>query len=261
MNVKYDFNEKTVLIAGGGTGMGKATALLMAESGANVMIADFNKELGEALVKQINDQYPDHAAFVYCDVRNKENCFNAVKETIDKFGRIDYSANVVGISGKVGAGAFHELDDQDYDNVMATNVNGHRWLMQAEIREMIKQGGTGYSIVEVMSVQGFIGQIGAHQYSTSKHAMVGMVKSVGAEYASKGIRINGIAPGTTATEFVKSVYEKNGWPWTNKTDRLPRGTMLEPSELAHAIAWLFSEGASGMNATTFAVDGGLLAVK
>lgn len=260
MNVKYDFSGKTALVVGGGTGIGKATALLLAESGANVMVADINADLGKTVIDEIKAN-GGIAEFVICDIRNKESAFNAVAETVKTFGRIDFGANVAGIAGKVGGAAFHELEDGDYENVMAINVDGHRWLLQAEITEMVKQGGEGYSIVEVTSVQGFIGQIGAHQYSASKHAMVGMVKSVGAEYASKGIRVNGIAPGTTATEFVKDAYKKLGWEFSNKTDRLPRGTMLEPVELAHAIAWLFSDGASAMNGTTFAVDGGLLAVK
>lgn len=260
MNVKYDFSEKVALVVGGGSGMGRETSLLLASSHAKVMVADFNKEAAEEVVRIINNNGGE-ASYVYCDIRNKESVFNCVQATIDTYGRIDYGANVVGIAGKTSGVTFHEADDKDFENVMDTNVTGHRWLMQAEISQMKKQGGEGYSIVEVASVQGLIGQIGAHQYSTSKHAILGMVKSVGAEYASQGIRVNGIAPGTTATGFVKNAFKENGWEFTNKTDRLPRGTMLEAEELAQAIVWLFSDGSSGVCASTVTIDGGMMAVK
>ncbi|MGN1345095.1 MAG: SDR family NAD(P)-dependent oxidoreductase, partial [Traorella sp.] len=190
MNVTYDFSGKTVLVVGAGTGMGKATSLLLANSGANVMVADFNEELGKQVVNEIKGN-GGNAAFVYCDVRDKDCAFRAVKETVDTFGRIDYAANVVGITGDSQMKPFYERSDEDLKNVMDTNVTGHWWLLQAETEQMVKQGGEGYSIVEVVSIQGLVAnKMGVHAYTTSKHAAMGLVKSVGIEFADKGIRIN-----------------------------------------------------------------------
>ncbi len=259
-NVKYDFTDKVAVVVGGADGMGKATTQMLAESGAKVLIADFNQEKGKTFAAELRNQGYT-AEFTYCDARNRESDFAVIDKAVELWGRIDYCANVVGISGKNLAGAFYDHEDANFDNVMMTNVNGHRWLLQAETRQMTKQGGDGYAIVEVASMQGLVGTAGASEYTASKHAMVGMVKALGAEFAKQGIRINAIAPVATATGFVKGAYEQMGVEFTNKTDRVPRGYMLEPEECANAIMWLLSDGASAINATTIQVDGGASSVR
>lgn len=260
MNVKYDFSEKVVLVVGGADGMGKATSELLGASGAKVMIADFNEQKGIETAKELkNKGYV--VDFTLVDVRKKENVFNAVDRTVEVFGRLDYAANIVGISGKIENKPFHEREDSLYDNVMDTNVRGHWWLIQAESKQMLAQGGDGYAIVEVASIQGFVSAPHAEAYTVSKHATVGLVKAAGADFAKSGIRVNGIAPVATATTFVKNAYQQLGIAFTTQTDRVPRGTMLEPEECAQAIVWLLSDGASGLNATTIAVDGGTLSIK
>lgn len=260
MNVTYNFSDKVALVVGGASGMGKATSTMLAEAGAKVMIADFNDELGMQVVRELSDSGAN-IAYTHCDCREKEDCFSAVDATVARFGRIDYAANVVGISGKIDGNLLVEQDDKNWDNVFATNVDGHRWLLQAEISHMLDQGGEGYSIVEVASMQGFVANPLSPAYTASKHALVGLIKAVGAEYAAKGIRVNGIAPVATMTPFVTEALKQAGMEVTNKTDRVPRGTMLEPEECAAAIMWLLSDGASAMNATTINVDGGALGVK
>lgn len=126
---------------------------------------------------------------------------------------------------------------------------------------MIKQGGEGYSIMEVASMQGLVGTPGGAEYTASKHAMVGMVKSLGGEFAKQGIRINAIAPVATATQFVKSAYDQMGVEFSNKTDRVPCGYMLEPEECVNVIVWLMSDGATAINATTVPVDDGASSIR
>lgn len=259
MNVRYDFTGKTALVVGGAGGMGSATVKLLANSGANVMIADHNVEHGQALADELS-QAGKPVKFIQVDVTNKADIQRTVAETVKAFGRLDYAANVVGISGKMEKTPFYEREDSEYERVMNTNVRGHWWLIQAETEQMRKQGGNGYAIVEVSSIQGFIASPNAEAYTVSKHATVGLVKAAGADFAKLGIRINGIAPVATATGFVKKAYKEMGISFTNKTNRVPRGTMLEPEECAQPIVWLMSEGASGLNATTIAVDGGTLAI-
>lgn len=260
MNVKYDFSGKTVLVVGGADGMGRATSELLGESGANVMIADFDETKGKVTVADLQEK-GYKAEFVLVDVRKKEDVFNAVDKTVETFGRLDYAANVVGIAGKIDETLFFDREDSLYDNVMDTNVRGHWWLLQAETKQMLKQGGEGYSIVEVTSMQGFVAAPHAEAYTVSKHAAVGLVKAAGADFAKSGIRVNGIAPVATATSFAKNAVKQMGMEFSNRTDRVPRGTMLEPEECANAIVWLLSDGSTGLNATTIAVDGGALSIK
>ncbi len=179
----------------------------MAESEAKVLIADFNEESGKKVVDEIRAK-GGTADFTFCDIRKKEDDFAAVDKAVELYGRLDYAANVVGISGKIQKCPFYEQSDEDFDNVIDTNVTGHRSLLQAETKQMIAQGGEGYSIVEVVSIQGFIGNAYQQAYTASKHAMVGLVKTVGAHYAKQGSRINGIAPVATFTDFVKTAV-----PW------------------------------------------------
>lgn len=259
MNVSYDFSGKTVLVVGGAGGMGQATVKLLADSNANVMIADHNQENGQKLATELQ-KAGKSVAFVPVDVTDKQDVYHAISATVDRFGRLDHAANVVGIPGKMEQTPFYQREDSIYNQVMDTNVRGHWWLMQAETEQMTKQGGTGYSIVEVASIQGFIASPNAEAYTASKHATVGLVKAVGADFAKQGIRVNGIAPVATATNFVKQAYADMGMKFTNQTDRVPRGTMLEPEECAQPIVWLMSDGASGLDATTIAVDGGTLAI-
>lgn len=261
MNVTYDFSGKTALVVGGASGMGLATAKLLSKSGASVMVADFNREQGKKVVDELNDA-GGSAAFAFCDVRDRDGVFSLIDETVEKFGRLDYAANVVGISGNAEQMPFYERPDKDYDNVMDTNMRGHWWLCQAETKQMTEQDGDGYAIVEVASIQGLVASgYGLHAYTASKHAAVGMIKSLGVEFAPKGIRINGIAPVATATPFVINAMKEAGMEYTNKTDRNPRGTLLEPEECANAIVWLISEGSSGVMATTIPVDAGATAFK
>lgn len=260
MNVKYDFTGKVVIVAGGADGMGLATSQLLASSGANVLVADFNEEKGQKVAEVLRSKGYS-AEFVLTDVRNKESVFAMVDKAVELWGHVDYAANVVGISGKPSQNPYYEKEDDDYNNVLDTNLRGHWWLTQAEIKQMVKQGGEGYSIVEVASIQGLIGSAYGPAYTASKHAVVGLVKSLGSEFAKQGIRINGIAPVATATPFIKDYYKQIGLEFTNKTDRVPRGTMLEPEECAQAIVWLLSDGASAMNATIIAVDGGATSIK
>ena len=260
MNVKYDFTDKVALIVGGADGMGKATAYLMAESGAKVLVADYSEEKGKNVVADLKEKGYT-AEFVLTDIRNKDSVFAMVDKAVELWGRIDYAANVAGVFGRADGLPFYKKADDDYENVINTNLRGHWWLLQAETEQMVKQGGEGYSIVEVSSVQGLIGSPSGPQYTAAKHAIVGLVKSLGAEFAKQGIRINGIAPVETATDLIKGFYTQMAGSFSKETKRVPRGTMLEPEECAHAIVWLLSDGASSMNCTTIAVDGGATSTK
>lgn len=260
MNIHYDFTDKVALVVGGADGMGLATSELLAASGAKVIVADFNEKKGQRVVKELQEK-GYQATFILTDIRDKKSVFGLISKTVALWGHIDYAANVAGIFGKADGAKFYEKSDEDYDDVMDTNLRGHWWLLQAQTEQMVKQGGSGYAIVEVSSIQGLIGTASGAAYTAAKHAVVGLVKSLGAEFATQGIRINGIAPVATATPLIKSHWEQLGHEFSNKTDRVPRGTMLEPEECAHAIVWLLSDGASAMNATTIAVDGGATAIR
>ena len=258
MNVNYNFEGKVAIVVGGADGIGLETSKILAEAGAKVLISDFNKEKGEQAAKELKDQgYV--AEFCFTDIRSKDSIFGMVDKAVELWGRIDYAANVAGIFSK--SGPFLEHSDESYDNVVTTNLTGHWWLLQAQIKQMLAQGGEGYAIVEVASIQGLIASPGGPDYTAAKHGVVGLVKALGGEFAKNGIRINGIAPVATATALVKKHYEQLGIEFDNRTDRVPRGTMLEPEECAHSIVWLLSDGASAINAITLPVDGGATSIK
>ena len=260
MNVAYDFTGKSVLVAGGAAGIGYAVTDLLGESGANILIADYNEEVGHKALAEFKAK-GYNVAFIRCDVRKKEEVFASVAKTVELYGRIDYAANVCGISGGKGGVPFHEYDDDFRDNVLNTNLKGHWWLLQAELGQMVKQGGEGYAIVEVSSIQAFMASVYQGAYATSKHAVTGMIKAVAAEYGTQGIRINGYAPTMVLIPMMEQMHGER-----LKTDEAalcgnPRGTILRPWECAQAIVWLLSDGASSINALTLLGDCGCTGIR
>lgn len=262
--VKYDFGGKTVFLAGGADGIGKATAELLGESGANVFIADYNEEHGLKTVSVLKEKGYS-VDFIRCDVRSKEEVVAAVAKAVDVFGRIDYAANVCGISDHKQNPPipFHEWKDEWRDNVIETNVKGHWHLLQAELAQMMKQGGGGYSIVEVTSIQAVQSSAGNGAYSTSKHAVTGMMKTVAAEYVKQGVRINAFAPALVMTPMMEKLFGDKIAAGADPATYCgnPRGTVLTPEECAQSIVWLLSDASSPINAHTLLADCGQTAIR
>jgi len=252
--VYYEFKDKIVLVTGGNSGIGKSVAFAFARYGANVIIVGRDSKKGEAVVSEAtNNKWK--MEFIFADISNHEDVRNMTDKIVKKYGHIDIAFNNAGIDCSVAKVA--DIDTQNWDKIINTNVNGTFYCMKYELMEMLKAGvGT---IVNNVSVSGHKGYPGAQGYVASKHAVAGLTKGAAMEYANMNIRINGISPGmirtpmTETTDDKKEEYEK----WVNKIE--PIGRFGEPEEVAETVLWLCSSKASFVTGHILAVDGGILA--
>ena len=246
------FENKVVLITGGSTGIGNATATAYAKAGAKVVIADVNVNAGEAAVQGFQEQGHD-AAFIQTNVTESKDVEQMVQFTLEKYGRLDIACNNAGIEGELIP--MLEYSEEMFDQVMAVNVRGVWLCMKYQVPAMLQQGGG--AIVNIASVAGVLGVPKMGVYVGSKHAVIGLTKSAALEYVRANIRINAVCPSIIATEMAErgfagtpDLYEK--LKAVNPTKRLG-----QPQEVAAAILWLSSDAASYVNGHSLMVDGGL----
>lgn len=190
---------KTAIITGGGSGFGRETALKLAERGANISIVDLSEENGEETVKLCKDKGTD-AIFVEADVSKLEDVKNYVTRTLEYFGKIDLFFNNAGVSGS-GVRTL-ECSEDEFEQIVDVNLKGAFYGLKYVANEMLKTGGG--SIVNTASLGGVVGMPTLGAYSATKHAIIGLTKTIAGEYGRENIRINAIAPGTNETSMVKA---------------------------------------------------------
>ncbi len=252
--IRYDYSGRVALVIGGTSGIGLATARAFARAGASVTVAARGREAGQATCASL-EATGTKALFVQTDIADDASVARAVEQTVERFGRLDYATNIAGAGGDM---APLESASQDvWDSVMATNARGTWLAMRHEIPAMLVAGGG--AIVNMSSIYGLAGRPAHHAYVASKHAIIGMTRSVALEYASRGIRVNAICAGVTRTPsmqqaelFVPEVVQ-------SLVAQHPMGRMASEEEVAAAVLWLCSEGAGYVTGTPLAVDGGYLA--
>ncbi len=246
------FDGKVALITGASSGIGKETALLFAKHGAKVVAAARRREEGEATVKEIIAAGGE-AIFVQTDVSDEKQIEKLVDETVKTFGRLDYAFNNAGIEGHPGI-MVHDQTEQEFDTVFDINVKGVLLSMKHQIRAMQKNGGG--AIVNNSSVAGLLGMPGASVYIASKHAVNGLTKAAAVEYASQNIRINAVCPAVIQTDMVDRFF--GGKPEIKEamTKAHPIGRIGQPKEIAEAVLFLCSDGASFIVGHCLPVDGG-----
>ena len=245
---------KTVVITGGGSGIGQATALAFAKEGATVAVADIDSEGGEKTVRMISET-GGSAVFLHCDVTKAGEVEAMVQKTVNAFGGLDYAFNNAGIAGLKSP--IVDYDEDVWTQVLNVNLTGVWLCMKYEIPQMLKQGKG--AIVNTASAAGFVGTAGASAYTATKHGVVGLTKTVALEYAKAGIRVNAVCPGAIRTAMVERLMAE--YPEMEKfyLDAHPVGRIGTMDEVAGAVVWLCSDLASFVTGHAMAIDGGLTA--
>ncbi|WP_206212394.1 SDR family NAD(P)-dependent oxidoreductase [Wenzhouxiangella sp. XN79A] len=250
-----DMSNKVALITGASSGIGRATAELFAEKGSRVALAARRQAELDSLVADIEAR-GGQAIAIKTDVSVSADVERMVSHTIDAFGRLDYAVNNAGIEGRFAG--ITELSEADWDQVLGINLKGTFLGMQHQARAMLAAGNGG-AIVNVGSVNSFLGFATGAAYCTSKHGLIGLTTSVSAELASQGIRVNLVCPGIVDTpmhqrlrqDIGDEVYDQGVLPSVH----LERAG--QPEEIAQAIVFLCSDEASYITGSTLTPDGGL----
>jgi len=244
---------KVVLITGGTSGIGRAAAVAYGKHGAKVVVSGRREAEGAETVKQVRAAGGE-ALFVKSDMAVKKDVFGLIDTVVKKFGRLDIAFNNAGVEAP--ASAFHEATDEGYDLVFNVNVKGLWWSMQAEIKQMLAQGGG--SIINTSSIAGLIGFPNYATYTATKHAVIGFTKTAALEYAKKGIRVNAVAPGAIYTEMIERFAPDKGTQ-DYLASMHPIGRIGKSQEVGDAVVWLSSDEASFITGQTLPIDGGFTA--
>jgi NAD(P)-dependent dehydrogenase (short-subunit alcohol dehydrogenase family) len=249
-----DMKDKVALVTGASSGIGRATALAFARRGARVAVAARREDALMALAADI-ESHGGTATFIRTDVADAGDVERMVAHTVETFGRLDFAVNNAGIEGQLAG--ITELSETDWDQVLDVNLKGTFLSMKYESRAML-DAGHGGAIVNVGSVNSFLGYPTGAAYVASKHGLVGLTSSVSAELAPQGIRVNIVCPGMIETPMHHRIRGLIGDAVYDEV-LLPQVHLRragQPEEIAAAILFLCSPEASYITGTTLTPDGG-----
>lgn len=243
--------DGVVFITGGENGLGKGIAKAFAEEGAKVVVFGIDEANGQQVVSELN-QITEGAMFIEGNVMSNDDLATAMSVVKETYGKLDFAVNNAGITGELKP--FMATDEDQYDKVMGVNVKGVFLAMQNEIKMMLENGSG--KIVNVSSEAGFIGIENFSTYIASKHAVNGLTKTVAMEFATKGININAIAPGTMRTPLVEAFAQED-------QDKLasirPINRLIDVENVAAQTVFLCSEYSNDTVGAVFSMDGGYTA--
>src|SRR5215471_10861507 len=244
-----NLKDKVGIVTGGGTGIGRATALAMAKAGAVVVIGNRDAAKGEEVVTLIREA-GDRAAFQKTDVSKPADVKALVDKSVAEFGRLDLAFNNAGIDGEQVP--LHEQDIDKAGVLFDVNIKGVFFSMKYEIDQMLKTGGG--CIVNTSSIFGLNGYPGWSLYVATKHAVAGMTKAAALDYAKQNIRVNAVGPGPVETPLLA---KGTGGDPHSYAAFVPMGRIGQPDEIADAVVWLLSDEARYITGHTLPVDGGV----
>lgn len=248
------FTGKVAIVTGGSSGIGRTTAIAFAREGAKVVIASRRLEEGEETVKLVKEAGSD-GFFIRTDVAKAADVSAMVEKTIERYGRLDYAFNNAGV--EQAPTPLVDQTEESFEQIVNINIKGVWLSMKYEIPQMLKNGGG--AIVNMSSVGGVIGVPGVSIYVASKHAVLGLTKSVALEYANSGIRINAVNPGAIETDMFERFVEDSPQLRQQMMAMHPIGRTGKPEEIASAVVWLCSDGASFVTGQSITLDGGFTA--
>jgi NAD(P)-dependent dehydrogenase (short-subunit alcohol dehydrogenase family) len=249
-----EFEDRVAFVTGGGNGIGRAAALLFAERGARVAIADYDRKAGEDTAQQIIANGGE-AIFVYGDITDHDAVRRMVDEAVEKLRGLDCAFNNAGITHPKD----QDWDDDAFQQTLDINVTAVMQCMKHELRYMLPQ--RRGAIVNTSSIGGMVSSATPSMpaYTASKHAVIGLTKTVALTHARNGIRVNAIMPGVTLTNMVRGVLELGPEVRAQLENWSPIGRLAKAEEIAEAALWLCSDRASYVTGHALAVDGGILA--
>jgi NAD(P)-dependent dehydrogenase (short-subunit alcohol dehydrogenase family) len=254
MNPTYGFAGMVAFVTGASSGMGLATAKAFAGAGAAVALVDINETAVKAAAEDLHAA--GHSALaIRCDVADEDSVAAAVRATVDVFDRLDMAFNNAGIQVPPSDAA--DEPAEVFDRVNAINLRGVWTCMKHELAQMRNQGSG--AIVNCSSLGGLVGLPGRAAYHASKHGVLGLTRSAALQYAPRGIRINAVCPGTIATPMVTDMIDKNELDVAEAIANQPINRLGEPDEIAAAVLWLCSPGASFIVGVALPIDGGYTA--
>jgi NAD(P)-dependent dehydrogenase (short-subunit alcohol dehydrogenase family) len=255
MNNPLDFAGKVALVTGAAAGMGLATARAFAEAGAAVVLADVKEEAVQAEAAQLIAA--GHKALALrCDVSDDAQVAAMVERTVAEFGRLDAAFNNAGVMARIAYTA--DSSREDWDRVIGINLQGVWSCMKHELRQMQKQGSG--AIVNNASIGAQTGNPGIASYIASKHGVVGLTRTAALEYVKQGIRVNAVNPGLIDTQIARDVVNGDEQAYAALEAGVPMGRAGRPEEIAAAVLWLCSPGASYVVGHALTVDGGVTVV-
>jgi len=244
----------TAIVTGGGSGIGRASAIKLSQAGYRLVIVDYNSDTGEETVKLIHE-LGNEAIFIKADVSNNEDVENYVQRTLEAYGRIDVFFNNAGILQKFSM--LTDIELSEYERIMNVNVKG-AFLGLKHVLRIMEHQGSG-SIINTASTAGLRAEHSMAAYTTSKHAVIGLTKAAALEYVRKGIRVNAICPGgvdTALTQAVPAMMQESGY-MPEEFPNMRIGRFASPDEIADTVVFLASAKSSYMTGSIIAVDGGL----
>lgn len=244
---------KTAWVSGAASGIGEAIADLFAREGAHVAVVDVQDEAGQAVAAAIREK-GGSAIFVPANVAEESAVRASIEKTVAQFGQLDIVVNNAGI---VRVGHLHETTEAEWDEVMGVNAKSIFLAVKHAI-PFLRLRERSY-VVNIASVSSFIAQSGTPVYTASKHAAMGLTRSIALDYAVDGVRCNAVCPGITDTPMLRFHLQKMGdeeHALAARLKRVPLGVALNPQDIARAALYFASEDSAGITGTSLTVDAG-----